>query len=88
MVDLFEQELSKLNFPNYQNYNDINVAYNGFIKLATTKERGVNKTLRNGLMEKLPIDLKIMIDYFQNLKIQNYTLTKIFIMPQDINYRQ
>ena len=31
-VDLFEQELSKLNFPNYQNFNDINEAYNDFIQ--------------------------------------------------------
>ena len=31
-VDLFEQELSKLNFPNYQNYNEINEAYNDFIQ--------------------------------------------------------
>ena len=32
MVNLFEQELSKLNFPNYQNYNEINEAYNDFIQ--------------------------------------------------------
>ena len=32
MVDLFEQELFKLNLPNYQNYNDINEAYNNFIQ--------------------------------------------------------
>ena len=31
-VDLFGQELSKLNFPNYQNYNEINEAYNDFIQ--------------------------------------------------------
>ena len=31
-VDLFEQELSKLNFPNYQNYNEINEVYNDFIQ--------------------------------------------------------
>ena len=31
-VDLSEQELSKSNFPNYQNYNDINEAYNDFIQ--------------------------------------------------------
>ena len=32
MVDLFEQELSKSNFPNYQNYNDTEKAYNDFIQ--------------------------------------------------------
>ena len=31
MVDLFEQELSKLNFPNYQSYNGIDEAYNDFV---------------------------------------------------------
>ena len=31
-VDLFEQELSKLNFPRYKNYNDINEAYNDSIQ--------------------------------------------------------
>ena len=31
-VDLFGQELSKLNFPIYQNYNEINEAYNDFIQ--------------------------------------------------------
>ena len=31
-VDLFRQELSKLNFPSYQNYNHINEAYIDFIQ--------------------------------------------------------
>ena len=47
-VDLFEQEWLKLNFPNYQNYNEINEAYNDFIqkimnvidKVAPIKEGG------------------------------------------------
>ena len=30
-VDLFEQKVLKLNFSNYQNYNQINEAYNKFI---------------------------------------------------------
>ena len=46
-VDLFEQELSKLNFPIYQNYNEINETDINFIqkimsvngKVAPTKER-------------------------------------------------
>ena len=32
MFGLFEQELWKLNFPNYKNYNEINEAYNDFIQ--------------------------------------------------------
>ena len=47
MVNLFEQKLSKLNFPNYQNYNEINEACLDFIQkimsiidnVAPTKER-------------------------------------------------
>ena len=31
-VDIFEQELSKWNFPNYQNYNEITEAYNDFFR--------------------------------------------------------
>ena len=79
MVDLFEQELSKLNYPNYQNYNEINEAYNDFIqkimsiidKVAPMKESRVKKTLRNGLMGKLPMRLKIGINYLKSLKNQN-----------------
>ena len=52
-VDLSEQELSKSNFPNYQNYNDINEAYNDFIqkimcvidKVAPMKDRLINENL-------------------------------------------
>ena len=50
-ADLSEQELSTLNFPNYQNFNDINVAYNDFIqkimnvidKVTPLKERWVKQ---------------------------------------------
>ena len=50
-VDLFERELSKLNFPNYQNYNDSNEAYNDFIQkimevidnVALIKERRIKQ---------------------------------------------
>ena len=95
-VDLFEQELSKLNFPNYQNFNDINEAYNDFIqkimnlidKVAPLKERQVKQNSQEGLMGKLPMKLKIAINYLKNSKDQNCKLTKIFIMPQDINYRK
>ena len=31
-IDIFEQELSKLNFQNYQKFNEINEAYNDFIQ--------------------------------------------------------
>ena len=50
-VDLFEQELSKLNFPNYRSFNDINETSNNFIqkiinaidKIAPSKERRVKQ---------------------------------------------
>ena len=35
-------------------------------------------------MGKLPMKLRIVINYLKSLKNQNYTLTKIFIMRQDI----
>ena len=79
MVNLFEKELSKLNYPNYQNYNEINEVYNDFIqkimsiidKVAPMKESRVKKTLRKGLMGKLPMRLKIGINYLKSLKNQN-----------------
>ena len=55
-IDLFEQESSKLDFPNYQNYNDSNEVCNDFIqkimsvidKVVSMKERWIN--FRNGLI--------------------------------------
>ena len=84
-VDLFEQELLKLNFSNYQNY-EINEAYNDFIqkimtvidKVALIKERQVKQNSQ-GWFDGV-------IDYLKSLKNQNYTLTKIFIERQDIKY--
>ena len=69
MVDLFEQELSKLNFPNYQNYNEINEAYNDIVQKRSCPEKkgGQNKTLSNGLMGKLQMKLKIVINYLKSL---------------------
>ena len=72
-----------------------NEAYNDFIQkimnvideIARLKGR-LNKTLRNGLMGRLPMKLKIAINYFKNSKNQNCKLTKISIMRQDINYRK
>ena len=43
-VILFEQELSKSNFPNYQNYNEIIQAYNEFIQKIIRKINKVNPT--------------------------------------------
>ena len=53
-IDLFKQELSKSNFPNYRNFNDINKAYNDFIqkimnvidKVAPLKERRVKQNFQ------------------------------------------
>ena len=71
MVDLFEQELSKLNFTNYQNFTEINEAYHDFIrkimsvieKVPPIKERQVKQNSQEWLMEKLPIKLKNVINY-------------------------
>ena len=84
-VDLFQQELLKLNFSNYQNY-EINEAYNDFIqkimtvidKVALIKERQVKQNSQ-GWFDGV-------INYLKSLKNQNYTLTKIFIERQDIKY--
>ena len=100
-IDIFEQDKSKLNFPYYQNFNDINEAYNDFIqkimnvidKVAPLKERWVKQNSQEWFDEitncdKLLMKLKIAINYLKNSKNQNYKLTKVFIMRQDINYRK
>ena len=91
-VDLFEQKLSKLNFSNYQNYNQINEAYNKFIdkvrsgtdKVAPMNEKRVKPNYQKWFDGKIADDIKVC-DKIQ--KNQNYTLTKIFIMRQDIERR-
>ena len=50
-------------------------------KSMTTQEYCVKYDFVAPLMEKLPMKLKIVINYLKN---QSYTLTKIFIMRQDI----
>ena len=62
-VDLFEQELSELNFTRYHHYNSFNEAYNDFIqkimnvidKITPMKKDRQNKTLKNDFIEKLPM---------------------------------
>ena len=53
-VDLFEQELSKLNFPNYQNYKENNEAYNDFIQrimsVIDVHKRKVGKKKLSGMV--------------------------------------
>ena len=66
MADLFEQELSKLNFPNYQNFNDINKAYNDFIqnimnfvdKVTPLKERQVKQSSQEWFDEEIANEIK------------------------------
>ena len=71
IVDLFEQELSKLNFTNYQNFNEVNEAYHDFIqkimsvieKVPPIKESQVKQNSQEWLMEKLPMKLENVINY-------------------------
>ena len=66
-VDLFEQELSKLNFPNYQNYNETNKACNNnFIqkivnviaKVAPMKEKRVRQNFQEWLDGEITDEIK------------------------------
>ena len=93
-VDLFKQELSKLNFPNYWNFNDINEAYNDFNqkimnvidKVAPLKERQVKQNSQEWFDKEIADEIKNCNKLFKNSK--NCKLIKIFIMQQDINYRK
>ena len=75
-VDLFEQELSKLNFPNYQNYNDSNEAYNDFIqkimevidKVALIKERRIKQNSQEWFDWGFADETKIRDKLFKKFK--------------------
>ena len=75
-VDLFEQELSKLNFPNYQNYNEINEAYNDFIqkimsvidKVAPIKERRVKQNSQEWFDGEITDEIKNLDKLFKKFK--------------------
>ena len=76
MVDLFEQELSKLNFPSHQNYNEINEAYNDFIqkimsvtdKVVTINERRLKQNYQRWFDGKIADEIKNRNKLFQKSK--------------------
>ena len=75
-VDLFEQELFKLNFPNYRNLNDINEAYNDFIqkimnvvdKVAPLKERRVKQNSQEWFDGEIADEIKNRDKLFKKFK--------------------
>ena len=75
-VDLFELELSKLNFPNYRNLNDINEAYNDFIqkiinvidKFAPLKERRVKQNSQEWFDGEIADEIKNRDKLFKKFK--------------------
>ena len=83
----------ELNFRNYKKYNETNKAYNDFIQkfmsvidlVVPIKERQVKQNFQEWFDGKIVDEIKNRNKLFKNLKNQNYTLTKIFIMWQDIN---
>ena len=84
MVDLFEQELSKLNFPNYQSYNGIDGAYNDFIqkimsvidKVATKKERRIKQNSQEWFNEEIADEIKNLDKLFKKFKKSKLTADK------------
>ena len=83
-VDLFEQELSKLNFPNYQNFNDINEAYNDFIqkimnvidKVAPLKERWLKQNSQEWFDGEIADEIKNRYKLFKKLKKSKLQIDK------------
>ena len=76
MVDHFEQELSKLNFPNYQNYNDLNEVYIDLIqkimdiidKVAPIKERQVKQNSQERFDGEIADEIKNRDELFKKFK--------------------
>ena len=84
MVDLFQQELSKLNFPIYQNFNDINEAYNDFIqkimnvidKVAPLKERRVKQNSQEWFDGEIAGEIKNRDKLFRKSKKSKQQIDK------------
>ena len=76
MVNLFELELSKLNFPSYQNYNEINEAYNDFTekimsvidKVAPKREGRVKQNLQKWFDGEIADEIKNCDKLFKKFK--------------------
>ena len=74
MFNFFEEDLWKLNFPNYQNYNGINEAYNDFIqkimrvidKVAPIKERRVKQNSQELFNGEIADEIKNRDKLFKN----------------------
>ena len=83
-VHLFEQELSKLNFPNYRNFNDINEAYNDFIqkimnvidKVAPLKERWVKQNSQEWFDGEIADEIKNQDKLFRKFKKSKLQIDK------------
>ena len=83
-ADLFEKELSKLNFPNYRNFNDINKAYIEFIqkimnvidKVAPLKERRVKENSQEWFYGENADEIKNRDKLFKKLKKSKLQIDK------------
>ena len=83
-ADLFEQELSRLNFPNYRNFNDINEAYNDFIqkimnvidKVAPLKERRVKQNSQEWFDGEIADEIKNRDKLFRKFKKSKLQIDK------------
>ena len=84
MPDLFEQELSRLNFPNYRNFNDINEAYNDFIqkimnvidKVAPLKEIRVKQNSQECFDGEIADEIKNRDNLFRKFKKSKLQINK------------
>ena len=83
-ADLFEQELSRLNFPNYRNFNDINEAYNDFIqkimnvidKVTPLKERWVKRNSQEWFDGEIADEIKNRDKLFKKFKKSKLQIDK------------
>ena len=87
-IDLFQQELSKLHFPNYQNYNDISKAYNDFIQkiikiidqIAPIKERRVKQNFKQWFDREIANEIKNRDRLYKKFKTSNIYIDKYIHM--------
>ena len=74
-VDIYKQALERALFPNYDNFHNLDIAYNDFINrltcvinaVAPLRQSGSKTTQASGLMEKLQIRYIRVISHTKDL---------------------
>ena len=86
-ADIYEEALGRVNFPNYNNFENINDAYSNFTQkvigvidlVAPIKSRRIKQNSQELFDGEVAEKISVRDKLLRNLKNQNFTLTKKYI---------